>query len=272
MRRALLLLPLFSWVGACSLDWGSLEPEGGEPLDAAGDVVKITDAHPDTKPQDSSPGTDAADDVTTDDSGNQDAAADGPLDSGSDVFDSGVVEAGSDASDAGVDASDAGCAYTTSGTLATWDLSKLTGITTSAPATSTASGITAADISRSSAITAVSASGAINSDHWGLSTTVDTTKYYTLKVTPPSGCTMALTAVYVDTAASGSGPTSGDVATSADTFTTMSSFTPGTASSVTLSVSGETTGIEIRVYGYNATLTGGTMRIQTSMTVSGSLK
>ena len=41
---------------------------------------------------------------------------------------------------------------------------------------------------------------------------------------------------------------------------------------MTLTVTGATTAIEVRVYGYNATGTGGTMRIENTMTVSGSLK
>jgi hypothetical protein len=279
-RRTLLLVPCASWVAACSLDWGSLEPPEGGVFDGSFDGYKPPDAHADTK-NDVGPTTDADNsDVTSDDAGgdasNEDGASDGATDagtpeSGTDASDGGVDAGDASASDAS-DAGDAGCPYTFTGTLATWDLSALTGITTSAPATATASGMSAGAISRSSGLTAVSASGGINSSGWSTASTVDKTLYYTFTVTPPAKCAMAITSVYLDTLTSGNGPSSGDVGTSADTFTALSAFTPNTAASVSLSVTGETTTIEIRAYGYNALLTAGTMRIRNTMTVSGSLK
>jgi hypothetical protein len=261
-------------------------PEGGIPDATGNDVSRLPDARGDMG-VDAPSFMDATDDETESDATDdgvvdQDAPADAELDAGADVgpdvIESGVEagpEAGLDASDGAADAAaeaDAGgCPDTITGTLATYDLSSLSGISTSGPATSVATGITAADITRSAVLKPESATGAINSSNWSLGA-LDTTRYYTFTITPPAKCAMAITSVSLNTGASGTGPVSGDVATSADSFTSTSAFTPGTTTNVTLTVTGATTAIEVRVYGYNATGTGGTMRIQNTMTVSGSLK
>jgi len=223
-------------VAACSVDWAALEP-----LDAASDASD-QDALGDAGSDTIGPGPDADQDVSTDD-----ASADAPQ-----------------------EASGA-CMFTFGGALATYDFTGQPGNETSASASSTASGITAGAIGRSTDLVPASGANSINSSNWSLST-LDTTLYYTLTITPPANCSMDITSVSLDTLASGTGPLDGAVATSDDGFTATSGFTPGTVTNVVLSVSDATNTIEIQIYGYNAFSTLGTMRIENTMTVSGSLQ
>jgi hypothetical protein len=158
-----------------------------------------------------------------------------------------------------------------SGALAAYDFTGESGNQASTAATSTGAGITAGDVTRASTLTAVSGSDSINSSGWTTSTHADTTKYYTLSITPPSGCKLNVSSISLDTTASGSGPGAASVATSGDSFSAKTTFTPGSTSTPSLSVSGETGAVEIRIYGYGASSTAGTMRMQNTLTVSGSL-
>lgn len=290
-RRALVLCLAFIPAG-CALDWGSLKPDGGDGADATDDTVvnpfdaTTRDVSTDT-PADRADTADAADsawddsglDATSagdaDDSGESDAGPDATADA-TDAGDASGASDASDASDAGEasdasDASDASCAYTFTGTLATYDFSGEPGNQVSTAASSSAAGLTAGAISRSSAITAELGANSINSSDWATTTTLDATRYYTLTLTPPSKCALALTSISIETQVSGTGPADGAAATSSDGFSSKSTFTPGSTTSVSLSVSGATTAVEIRIYGYDASGTAGTMRIENTMTVSGSL-
>jgi hypothetical protein len=162
-----------------------------------------------------------------------------------------------------------GCAYT--GTLATFDFSGEPGNQTSTPATSTATHVTAGDISRASALTAVSGTNSINSSAWATSSSVDPTRYYTFSLTPGSGCALDVGSVTVSMQASATGPTQGAVATSDDNFGATAAVASTGTTTATLSVSGATGAVEVRVYGYGASAAGGTMRINGTLTVSGSL-
>lgn len=166
------------------------------------------------------------------------------------------------------DGSTGSCSY--SGVLATWSFSGQTGSEASVTGTGMAS-VTAGALSRASGLTAASGSGSINSSNWPTSATLDTTKYYTLTLAPPSGCALALTSMSVTTQASGTGPASAKVGTSADNFAQTSTVSINSQSSPTLSVSGATGQVELRIYGYAATSTSGTLRLTTTLTVSGSL-
>lgn len=168
------------------------------------------------------------------------------------------------------DAALGGCAFT--GALATWDLSAQPGNEAQAAATSTVTGVTAGPLSRASGLTAVSGTGSINASGWPTAAQLDATKYFTLSITPPSGCTMALTSMTVAASKSSTGPASGAVATSTDSFAQTTAMSTSSQSTVTLSVTGATGAIELRVYGYGATGTTGTFRIQNTLTVSGSLQ
>jgi hypothetical protein len=63
----------------------------------------------------------------------------------------------------------------------------------------------------------------------------------------------------------------GAIATSADNFAQQLSISTSTASSPSLVVSAGTAQLEIRVYGYFASSTSGTMRIQNTFSLTGSL-
>jgi len=244
---------------------------------------------------DASTGSDAADDADaagdvaspgTDGSGGVDAGSDsggGGSDTGAPQMDSGsggdtgsVVDSSSDVGvhDAPSETTTGGCpGHGTTGTLVTFDLSSQTGSEASAPPNTMVAGISAGSLTRSSALTAVSGAGSINSSGWGTGSTADPTRYYTFTVTPAAGCAVSLTSLALSVQASSTGPTKGDVATSADAFATHSTSFAGTSTpTVTLSVTSATGAVEIRVYGYGASGSGGTFRIQNTVTLSGSIQ
>jgi hypothetical protein len=155
--------------------------------------------------------------------------------------------------------------------LATWNLSGQAGDQASTPATSTATGITAGALTRSTGLTAASGTSSINASGWSTANTPDTTKYYTFTLAPPSGCSLALSSAAIDIAHSGTGPALGAIGTSADNYAQQLSISTSTASMPSLVVSSGATQLEIRVYGYMAPSATGTMRIQNTLSVTGSL-
>jgi hypothetical protein len=169
------------------------------------------------------------------------------------------------------DAPAGSCATPSSGVLAAWDLSAAPGNQASSSATMMVTGITAGPIARSSGITATAAAMSINSNNWPQSAAIDTTKYYTFTIQPASGCQLDLTTLAIDGLSSGTGPNTAEVATSVDTFTAMKAVAVSTPSTPTLGVTNATTQIELRVYGFGATASAGTFRIQHTLTISGSL-
>jgi hypothetical protein len=224
-------------------------------------------------------------DASTDGSGDGSATQD----TGSGVHDTGANDTGlSDSTAAGdtggaqdalsdvvandAPASDSGCAgHGTTGTLVTYVLTSESGSEASAPATTSTTGVTGGLLTRSSTLTAASGAGSINSSSWGTGATFSATKYYTFTVTPAAGCSVSLTKLALDVKASATGPTKGDVATSADAFGTHTAAFTGTSTpAVTLTASG-TGAIEVRIYGYAASASGGTFRIQNTITLSGTI-
>jgi hypothetical protein len=135
-----------------------------------------------------------------------------------------------------------------------------------------APGVTAGAISRSQALVAVSGSGSINSNNWPPTVTLDSTRYYTFSVAPPSGCAMDLTQLAIDLKSSASGPTMGVIASSDDAFTQSTSVATNAASTPSLAVTGSTASVELRIYGYAASMTAGTMRVQNTLSVTGALR
>jgi len=173
--------------------------------------------------------------------------------------------------DAAIDAPPGSCATPFTGALATWSFTGESGSQAQTAATAMATGVTAGPVSRSSALTVASGVGSINSSGWATTATLDSTKYYTFSVTPPSGCSMDLTKLSIDAKSSGTGPTMAVVATSADSYGQTAAVSTTAASMPTLTVTGATGAIEIRVFGFSASGTGGTMRIQTTLSVTGSV-
>jgi hypothetical protein len=161
------------------------------------------------------------------------------------------------------------CAF--SGVLATYDFTGEPGNQTSTKATSSATNVTAGAISRATSLTATAGVDSINSSNWTTSTKLDTTRYYTFTLTPQGSCSLDITKLSITTKASTTGPASGSLATSDDNFATTTSFAPNTTATPTLSVNGATGAVEVRVYGYGASGAGGTMRVDSTLTVSGAL-
>lgn len=180
-------------------------------------------------------------------------------------------DAGVDAHEAVPDAHVGSCTMTFSGVLASWSFSGQPGSQASTAAGSAAPGVTAGAISRSAALTAVSGANSINSSNWTTSASRDDTRYYTFSVTPPAGCELDLTSLSIETAASATGPGSAEVATSADSFTANATVGVASSSTAALTVTDATTAIELRVYGYSAGGTGGTLRIESTLSISGAL-
>jgi hypothetical protein len=170
-----------------------------------------------------------------------------------------------------IDAPAASCATPFTGVLATWSFSGQSGEQTSTAASATATGVTAGAIERSSDLTPTSGSNSINSSGWSESGSRSSSLYYTFTVTPAAGCELDVTGMAIEAHSSASGPESAEVATSADTFASNVTISTSTSSSPTLSVSDSTAAVELRVYGYNASSDEGTMRIETTLTVSGAL-
>ncbi|HEY2367742.1 MAG TPA: hypothetical protein VGH87_15200 [Polyangiaceae bacterium] len=162
-------------------------------------------------------------------------------------------------------------ACTFSGTLVTYDFTGEPGNQTSTKATSSATNVTAGAISRATSLTASSGVDSINSSNWTTASKLDTTRYYTFTLTPQSSCTLDVTKLSITTKTSSTGPVNGSIATSDDGFAATTSFTPNTTATASLSVNGATGAVEVRVYGFGASGVGGTMRVDTTLTVSGAL-
>ena len=159
-----------------------------------------------------------------------------------------------------------------SGTLVTFDLTGQSGSETSVSATTTAAGITGGALSRASGLTAVSGAGSINSSGWSTAAMADKTLYYSFSVTPAAGCTLGLASLAIQTAASATGPAHFDVGTSVDNYTALSTAYAGTSTdTVTLSASAAGA-ITVHVFGYGATGSAGTMRIEGTLSLTGSIE
>jgi hypothetical protein len=193
-----------------------------------------------------------------------------PVDAGHPI-DSGVaVDSGGGGVDSGVLCAQQGY----SGALVTFDLTAQPGNEASASAASSASGVTAGALTRSSALSASAstASGSINTTNWPTTATPDTSRYYTFTITPSATCAVTLATMAIDVRASATGPATASVATSADGFASRATFAGSGTANVAITGASNTSGaIEVRIYGYSATSSGGTFRIQNTLTLSGSI-
>jgi hypothetical protein len=164
------------------------------------------------------------------------------------------------------------CTMKFAGVLATWDFAGAPGSQVATAAKSSAPGVFAATVMRSAMLVPSAGANSISSSNWTTAAQPDKTLYYTLSITPPSGCAVSLTGMSVDVASSGTGPTAAAVATSADTFAQTAPISTATPSTPMLSVSKSAAVVELRIYGFGASGTAGTMRVQNMVTVSGSLQ
>jgi hypothetical protein len=185
----------------------------------------------------------------------------------------GDVDAAIDANGSGSrDAASTGCAQPFSGVLATWDFSGEAGNQASTAVKTTAPGVVAGAVQRAPGLTAITGANAINSSNWALAAQPDLTKYYALTIAPPNGCTLALTMVSIDAKASNTGPAMGGVATSVEGYAKTTAVSTAAPSSATLMPPPQVAPIELRVYGYGATAVAGTLRLQTTLSISGALQ
>jgi hypothetical protein len=198
---------------------------------------------------------DATTQPQTDDGGGADVAA-AAMDGGASLDGAPMVDAGP-------------CSF--AGTLASFDLTSLSGVHTSVGASSTSGAVTASAL-ESVGITGVSSSGAINASGWPAGG-ADATKYYAFRVTPPAGCKLSATTLSIDLKASSSGPASAGVATSVDAFASLAAAPiSGAAVPVTLvNANNLSNALELRVYGFGAASATGTLRLEKTLSLSGSL-
>ncbi len=173
--------------------------------------------------------------------------------------------------DASIDAPPGSCANPTSGMIASWAFTGEPGSQTQTAATMMATGVTAGAVSRSASLTVASGVGSIISSTWATGSSLDPTKDYTFSVTPPSGCMLSLTNMVITTASSSTGPKNAVVATSVDSFGQTAPVNANGSGTDTLSVSGQSGMVEVRIFGFGASSTSGTMRISGTLTVNGSV-
>ena len=182
--------------------------------------------------------------------------------------DTGVVDAG--ATDGNVLCAQHGF----SGTLVAFDLSGQSGSEASAPPASMASGVSAGPLARSGALSAnaVTGSGSMNTNGWPTSGSPDDLRYYTFTITAPATCAVTLSSLAIAVRASATGPSAASLATSEDGFASRVPFGTTGAVNVAITSANNASGtIELRIYGYSATGSGGTFRVENLLTLSGSL-
>lgn len=159
------------------------------------------------------------------------------------------------------------CAFT--GTLATFDFSTESGSETTVAAKTTATGITTTAFKRSAALTANTGAGSINSSNWPTGTAADPSKYYAFTITAPTGCGIAISSLAIDAKASTTGPANASVGTDADSFASLVTISTAAPSTPALAAQSHGT-LEVRIYGYGAVGATGTLRVQNTLTVTGS--
>ena len=164
------------------------------------------------------------------------------------------------------------CTAAFSGTLATWSFTSETGSQAMTAVASKANGITAGAVTRSAGLTAVSGAGSINSSSWPTSAQRDLTKYYTLTIAPPAGCTLTITTANIDARASGTGPVVAVLSTSVDSYAQTQAVSTTAATTANVAIANASSMVELRIYGYAASASGGTLRLQTSLSLIGSLQ
>jgi hypothetical protein len=163
------------------------------------------------------------------------------------------------------------CSMRFTGVLASWVMTGQTGSEVSVGAMTNAPGITASALSRAAPLTAASGTGSINSTGWPSTAVLDATKYYSVALTPPSGCKLAVMSLATDVLSSATGPMNASVATSSDNFV-ASAIVPTTVTGTPALVVASTGMLEFRIFGFNASATTGTMRVQNTLAITGALQ
>ena len=172
--------------------------------------------------------------------------------------------------DAAIDAPSGACGHAFTGVLATWTFAGQPGSQATTTAMSSAAGITAGSVQRASALTASSGASSMNSSNWAIGA-IDKTKYYSLTLAPASGCGLSITSVAIDVKSSSTGPAMAVIASSADNYAQQAAVSTSAASTPALTATASGM-LELRVYGFSATSAAGTMRVQNTLTVTGSIQ
>jgi len=228
-----------------------------------------TDALPATRkdegPGDASMGSEAAAALVN---GGASVTSDGGASKG----DGGASDASVDVAESGVDSAAPGaCAF--AGELVSFDLAKLSGTPSTVAPTAVGPGVVATPLRRVG-VTAASSAGALNSSGWPTGA-LDPAKHFAFSITPPSGCKLTATTLTIDLKASSTGPTQASVGTSADGYAHLEAIAlvaAGGATSVPLvGGSGASGSVEVHVFGFAADATTGTLRIQDTLSVTGTL-
>ena len=165
------------------------------------------------------------------------------------------------------------CTMPKTGTLATWVFTGQPGDQAATPVMTTAPGVVATDVTRAPALTAIAAMNSINASNWPMPAQVDATAYFTFAITPPAGCVLDIASVSINALASGTGPTAAVIAASPDNFAhtaPVSTTAPSTPAITT--VTAVTAKAELRVYGYSASSAAGTLRLQTTLSIVGTIR
>jgi hypothetical protein len=171
------------------------------------------------------------------------------------------------------DAASAVCANMFTGVLVTYSFSGNAGNEATEPAASAVTGVIGTPIVRSNGLVAELDASSLSSSNWPTSTTVDPNRYYKFSIVPSTtNCLLSLTSVSIDPHASPLGPTIAAIATSTDNFASKSVIPVSSASTPALAVMNATSSVEIRIYAYGASSSGGKFRLDNTLTVSGSLK
>ena len=164
------------------------------------------------------------------------------------------------------------CTMGGGGELAVWDLTGQPGTQTSTPAASTLPGVMAQPIARSIGLMPSPASDSISSYNWPTGSQPDPQSYYTVSISAPSGCSISLSSIAIDIKSSSTGPTSAVLETSEDGFSQTVPVSTTSPGQVSLSVTATSGMLELRVFGYAAAATTGTMRVENQLTIMGTVE
>jgi len=216
--------------------------------------------------------------VTADGNGNGDGSAGGRDEIGGGDASAVAPEAGAalDATVADAPArSDASptsaCAFT--GQLVAFDLDQAMGAQADLSASSKAAGLGTTTLRRGGVVT-VPTSHAMNASDWP-SGGVDLTKHFAFTVTPPAGCALTVSSLAVELKASNTGPASAAAGTSIDGFAARQTLTvtSGGGAVVVPFAAGTraTAALEVRIFGFDASSSGGTLRLQGTLALTGTL-
>lgn len=162
------------------------------------------------------------------------------------------------------------CAF--NGQLLAFNLGQAMGSQVDLLPSSKASGLGVSALRRGGVV-AVATNSAMNASDWPTGA-VDVAKHFTFTVTPPPGCALAAASLSVDLKASPTGPTSAAAATSADGFGALKSLPVSSAGGVAVAalLGGKASGaVEVRIFGFDASSSAGTLRLQGTLALTGSL-